>query len=269
MPYRDTTGNAAIDGGDPHVRQDQIALQLYTVRRLLADDLPGTLRAVSNGGYRAVELAGLPPIPAEDLARALRDADLRPVAAHRGIDDLRRDAGAVAEELVALRCPRVVVPWLPEEERRTADDVRRWAAELGGFARTFQARGMRLGYHNHAFEFEPLDGTTVWDVLMAELPPEVDLELDVYWAAVGGRDPVAEIRAASGRVRLLHMKDRAAGREPHDAPPGEGILPFPAVVEAGRAAGVDWYIVEQDEPNDPLLDIATGLRYLETLAEAT
>jgi sugar phosphate isomerase/epimerase len=254
------------------VRQDQIALQLYTVRRLLATDLPGTLRAVSAAGYRAVELAGLPPIEASDLARHLRQSDLRAVAAHRGIEELRRDVGAVADGLVALDCPRVVVPWLPEQERRTPDDVRRWAAELGGFARTLEARGIKLGYHNHAFEFEPLDGTTVWAVLTAELPPVVDLELDVYWAIVGGRDPVAEIGANAGRVRLLHMKDRAkdsaAGPEPRDAPPGEGMLPFPAIVDAGRAAGVEWYIVEQDEPIDPLVDIATGLHYLQGLAEA-
>ncbi len=130
----------------------------------------------------------------------------------------------------------------------------------------WRERGIRLGYHNHDFEFAPLDGTTIWDILLAELPPEVEIELDVYWVAVGGRDPVAEIDAAAGRVRLLHMKDRAPGPEPHDAPAGEGILPFPAIVEAARAAGVEWYIAEQDEPRDPLADIARAFRYLQSLA---
>ena len=106
----------------------------------------------------------------------------------------------------------------------------------------------------------------MWDILLAELPPEVDLELDVYWAAVGGRDPVAEIRAASDRVRLLHMKDRAAGPEPHDAPAGEGNLAFPEIVAAASAAGVEWYVVEQDEPNDALAEVGRALRYLESLS---
>jgi sugar phosphate isomerase/epimerase len=255
MPYRDP------------MRQDQIALQLYTVRRLAAVDLPGTLRSVAAAGYRAVELAGLPETARGVLARLLREAGLRVVAAHEGIESLRADAGAVADRLAEVGCPRLIVPWMPEEDRRSSDDVRRFAAELGGFARTLDGRGIRLGYHNHAFEWGPLDGTTIWSSLLAELPPEIEIELDVYWAAAGGRDPVAEILATTGRVRLLHMKDRAAGPVPHDAPPGEGSLPFEAIIEAGRAAGVEWYIVEQDEPREPLADIARGLRYLESLAD--
>ena len=112
----------------------------------------------------------------------------------------------------------------------------------------------------------PLDGTTIWTLLLRELAPEVEIELDIYWVTVGGRDPATEIRAAASRVRLLHMKDLAAGHEPHDAPAGEGILPFPDIIEAARAAGVEWYIVEQDEPHEPLADVATALGYLESLA---
>jgi sugar phosphate isomerase/epimerase len=248
------------------MRTDQIALQLYTVRRLMAIDLPGTLRAVAATGFRAVELAGLPETSAAELARLLDGAGLRAVAAHEGIEHLRADASAVGDRLADLGCPRVIVPWMPEDDRRTVDDVRRFAAELGAFARTFAERGIRVVYHNHSFEFGPLDATTIWDVLRRELPPEVDIELDVYWASVGGRDAAAEIRTAADRVRLLHMKDLAAGPEPHDAPAGEGILPFPEIIEAGRAAGVEWYIVEQDEPDRPLADVASALGYLESLA---
>jgi sugar phosphate isomerase/epimerase len=250
---------------DP-MRHGQIALQLYTVRRLAAEDLPGTLRAVAAAGYRSVEVAGLPDVDPGELARLLDEAGLRAVAAHEGIEGLRGDAKGVADRLTTIECPRVIVPWIPESDRRTVDDLRRFATELGVHARRLADRGIRLGYHNHSFEFEPLDGTTVWDVLLAELPPEVEIELDVYWAAFAGRDPVAEIRATAGRVRLLHMKDREAGEEPHDAPAGHGTLPFQAIIEAGRSAGVEWYIVEQDEPRNALEDIARAFRYLESLA---
>ena len=248
------------------MRLDQIALQLYTVRKLAAADLAGSLRAVAAAGYRSVELAGLPETAPGALARLLGEAGLRAIASHEGIQRLREDSLAVADRLATVGCPRIIVPWMPEENRRTVDDVRRFAAELGALARFFADRGIRLGYHNHAFEFAPLEGTTIWDVLLAELPAGVEIELDVYWASVGGRDPVAEIRATADRVRLLHMKDRAPGPEPRDIPAGEGILAFPQIVEAGRTAGVEWYVVEQDDAHDPLAEIAVAARYLESLA---
>jgi sugar phosphate isomerase/epimerase len=248
------------------MRRDQIALQLYTLRRLAADDLAGTLRSVAAAGYGSVELAGLPITVPGELARLLEVSELRAVASHEAVESRREGAQAVAARMAEVGCPRVIVPWMPESDRRTVADVRRFAAELGGFARSLADQGIRLGYHNHAFEFAQLDGSTVWDVLLAELPPEVELERDVYGAAVGGRDPVAEIRTVAGRVRLLHMKDRAAGPEPHDAPVGEGTLPFPDIIEAARAGGVELYIVEQDEPRAPLDDVTRSLRYLQSLA---
>ena len=248
------------------MRLDQIALQLYTVRKLAAADLAGSLRAVAAAGYRSVELAGLPETAPGALARLLGEAGLRAIASHEGIQRLREDSLAVADRLATVGCPRIIVPWMPEENRRTVDDVRRFAAELGALARFFADRGIRLGYHNHAFEFAPLEGTTIWDVLLAELPAGVEIELDVYWASVGGRDPVGEIRATADRVRLLHMKDRTPGPEPRDTPAGEGILAFPQIVEAGRTAGVEWYVVEQDDAHDPLAEIAIAARYLESLA---
>lgn len=248
------------------MQHDQIALQLYTLRRLAADDLAGTLRAVAAAGYRAVELAGLPKTEPEELRLLLDESGLQVVAAHESIESLREDANAVADRLARLGCPRAIVPWMPDADRQTADDVRRFAAALGGFARRLAERDIRLGYHNHSFEFAPLEGTTIWDILLAELPPEVEIELDVYWVSVGGHDPVAEIDVAAGRVRLLHMKDRYPGPEPHDAPAGDGILPFPDIIETARSAGVEWYIAEQDEPRDPLQDVARAFRYLDGLA---
>ena len=248
------------------MRPDQIALQLYTVRRPLAADLRGTVQAVARAGYRAVEVAGVQPEAMAELAVALSASGLQVAAAHESLENLRADFDAVASRLRQLGTRRVVVPSLPAAHHASADAVRDVARELGALATRLREHGIRLGYHNHDTEFAALDGTTMWELLLAALPPEVDIELDVYWAAFAGRDPVAEIRAASGRVRLLHMKDRAAGPEPRDAPPGEGVLPFPEIVEAGRAAGVEWYIVEQDEPRDPLADVETGLRHLRALA---
>ena len=94
----------------------------------------------------------------------------------------------------------------------------------------------------------------------------MDLEIDVYWAAGGGRDPAELIRSVGDRVKTLHMKDRGPGPAFADAPAGQGTLDFPAIVAAGRAAGVEWYIAEQDDAIDPLVDIVTARRYLTSLS---
>lgn len=248
------------------MRQNQIALQLYTVRELAAQDLPGTLRKVSEAGYRAVELAGLPTMAPEALRDLLDTEGLQPVASHEPLESLRLDLEAVLDRISVLGCPRVVVPWLPAAERSTPNGVRGLAHELGRIAEACASRGIRLGYHNHDFEFAALDGTTVWAVLLDELPPDIDLELDVYWAAIAGRDPVELIRGLDERLRLLHMKDMASGSGREDVAPGDGILSWPQIVEAGRDRGVEWYVVEQDNPRDAIAEITRGLGYLRGLA---
>jgi sugar phosphate isomerase/epimerase len=251
------------------MRPDQIAVQLYTLRELAAEDLPGMLRAVSGAGFGAVELAGLPPVEAAALRDLLMAEGLTPVGSHESLDRLRADLDGVIDQITVIGCPRIVVPWLPEADRRSPADVRRLAEELGRMAAACEDRGIRLGYHNHAFEFEPLDGTSVWDVLVDELPSSVEFELDVYWAAFAKREPVEVLRGAGDRVRLLHMKDMAATPERGDLTPGDGILPWPEIVAAATDAAVAWYIVEEDNPQDPIAEISRGRRYLEGLATAT
>jgi sugar phosphate isomerase/epimerase len=248
------------------MRNDQIAVQLYTLRALAADDLSGTLRAVAGAGYGAVELAGLPPVASEALRDLLDAEGLTPMGSHEGLAKLRDDLDGVLDRLTVLGCSRAIVPWMPEEDRTTPDAVRALARELNGIADACRDRGIRLGYHNHAFEFAPLGGTTVWDVLLDELDPAVEFELDVYWAAYAGRDPVELARSMGERLRLLHMKDMAERPQGGDVTPGDGVLPWPEIVHAGTDLGVEWYVVEEDNPRDAIAEITRGRAFLQALA---
>src|SRR6185503_11391063 len=116
------------------MRADQIAVQLYTLRAMAAADLDGTLQGVADAGYRAVELAGLPPTEAEDLRDRLDRTGLRPMGAHVGLEDLRADLEGMLARMTVVGCPRIIVPWLPEDERATVDAVRVVARELNGLA---------------------------------------------------------------------------------------------------------------------------------------
>ncbi len=138
--------------------------------------------------------------------------------------------------------------------------------------------GLQLCYHNHGFEFEPLaDGRRPLDVLMGAVKPElVKLELDVFWVSLTGADPVALIQQYSGRIPLLHLKDKAKGTPPETqeskvppttfTPVGAGAVDFPAVLKAAAAAGVEHYFVEQDHTQgDPIAALKQSYQYLRTL----
>lgn len=237
------------------MRADQIALQLYTVREASKRDFLATLRDVAALGYTAVEPAGLYDVPAERVREALDAHGMRAVAAHIPLRELDERPDGILADLRALGCDRPVVPWVAEDRRSSTAAVRALAADLNGWGRRLRDEGMSLAYHHHDFEFRPLEGSSMWEILTAELDPAlVGLELDVYWAARGGQDPAALIARHAPAVSLIHLKDIAPGGTA-DVPAGEGALDWDAILAAARAAGAAWYIVEQDNPRDPLDDV--------------
>jgi len=245
---------------------NQIALQLYTVRESAKQDMIGTLREVAAMGYQAVEFAGYGNASATEVQAALTDLGIQAASAHIALARLQSEAATVFEEMRALNCHYVVVPSAPEEYRKSAADVQRLAGILNDFGRQAKQAGLQLGYHNHAFEFTQLDGQSMWERLLAATDPDlVVFELDVFWALAGGSDPVPLIRQHGARLPLLHVKDKPANSDRPDAPVGAGTLPWPAILAAGQAAGTQWYIVEQDHPENPLADVRTSLRNLEGL----
>jgi sugar phosphate isomerase/epimerase len=126
--------------------------------------------------------------------------------------------------------------------------------------------GLRLAYHNHDFEFVPLGATTMWETLVAETDPGlVDFELDVYWAAVAGRDPEALIDQHAERLKLLHLKDRSREVGGLFAPVGAGSLPWQQLLTMAQAT--DWFIVEQDTSSEPLEDVRQSFAYLREITQ--
>lgn len=245
----------------------QIALQLYTVRDHTQRDMLGTLHAVAQIGYQAVEFAGYGGVPVEEVKATLDALSMRAISAHIPFDRWLAQPEQVIDELHTLGCTYAIVPAVAQERRNSVAYAQQLAADLNRCGAACRDAGLRFGYHNHAWEFAPLDSTTLWNVLLAETDPAlVALELDVFWAHVGGHDPVAMIRQLAERVPLLHVKDMVAvGEPPTDAPVGDGVLPWADILAAGAAAGTAWYIVEQDTPRDPLADVAQSFRNLQQM----
>jgi sugar phosphate isomerase/epimerase len=129
-------------------------------------------------------------------------------------------------------------------------------------------RGLTFGYHNHSFELEKFDGRTGLEILYSESDPAAfTAEIDTYWIQHGGGDPAWWIRGVAGRSPLVHLKDMTMrGSQQLMAEVGEGNLNWPAILEACRAAGVLWYIVEQDTcQRDPFESLGISLRNLQAM----
>lgn len=240
-------------------------LQLYTVREALDADMEGTLRRVADIGYREVELAGLPRVTASAMRASLQRYGLDAPSMHASYDQLRGDFAAVVEEARALGATCVVCPSIDAGERRTAGDWKRICETLNGVGRAARARGLVLAYHNHDFEFVPFpDGTMPFRLLMAETEPrDVKLELDVYWVAKAGQDPVQYLKGAADRVVLVHLKDLGADGSTVEL--GRGLLPMEEIVRTALLGGVRHLFVEQDDSADPLASAVTSFTFLERL----
>jgi len=234
-----------------------IALQLYTVRDDLANDFEGTLRRVAEIGYAGVEFAGFCDLPASRVFRLLQELNLRVAGVHWPLDKLESEIEAVVEYNLEILNDYIVVPWLPEERRRDRKKWREVANSMNEIAQDIQDYGLKICYHNHAFEFEKYGGELGFDILFEAADPDlVCVELDTYWLKYGGQDPVEYIRRMAGRCPLIHLKDMGKDEKRSMVEIGEGILDFNVIFEAAEAGGVQWYVVEQDTCSRPPLESA-------------
>lgn len=169
----------------------------------------------------------------------------------------------------------LVIPYLEDRNRRSLDDYRQLAERANKGAEQAKKAGIQLAYHNHAFEFKPMEGgKTGYEILVEEFSPDMHFEVDVFWIKVGGKNPVEMIRQLTGRVSQLHLKDlnKQTVTPSYDGVPkeafeelGDGNIPMEPIIEVAAAAGVKHCHVEQDQSPDPLASIRQSMGYLKTL----
>lgn len=225
----------------------RFALQLYTVRQGLEKDVLGTLKAVKAAGYDCVELAGTCELKVTDFRRLLRSAALRPIGVHISYLDALEDTENVIAMAKAFDVRYVTVGSVNLETTHTLEE---WAAcgrALDGAGRQLRDAGLRLLYHNHAQEFNLVDGRKPIEVMLEAADPEnLGVQLDVFWIQYAGYDPVGALEHFSGRCPVVHVKDMRDARSKAFAEMGRGILNWKAIMPAADAAGVRWFVVEQD-----------------------
>lgn len=229
-----------------------IAYQLYCSRNF--PPLPDTLRMLAKAGYTHVEGFGGLFEDVEGLRRGLNSAGLEMSSAHMGLDLVEDDPDRALSIAKTLGLRAVFVPFLMPEDRPTdADGWRAFGQRLSKAGAPFRAAGLTFGWHNHDFEMVPLAGGARPLDLIAEAP-EMTLELDIGWVVRAGLDPVDYIASQSDRIVAAHIKDIAPEGDCADedgwADVGHGTLDWPAILTALRAANVDRFVIEHDNPSD-------------------
>jgi sugar phosphate isomerase/epimerase len=262
----------------------KLGVQLYTVRDQLKT-LDATLGAIKAAGFDEVEtlrpiLGDLPPLLKKyDLAAPSGHFDAALVldlseGARKVLGDYTFDKAV--EQAKAVDMQYFVLPYLGREDRQSLDDYKRHADKMNEAGRRCKAAGLQFAYHHHSFEFVKYGAETGWDVLVSRLDSDlVALEVDVFWLAAAGLDPAATITRLGPRVKLVHLKDRAAGPPELDESKvaksafkevGSGTLDFPRILRACKEVGVAHYFVEQDQvPADPLASLKQSVTYLRSL----
>jgi len=241
-----------------------MALQLYTVRDLLAQDFEGTIRKIADIGYRGLETANMFGDSPTAAAKLFGELGLTVCGAHSPLP-LGDQKQEVIDTLGALECQRLVVAWQPPEKYRSLDGIKSICDTLNEGAAVAKAHRIQVGYHNHWFEYEPVENRLPVDVMLEYLDLDVFFEVDVYWVQTAGQNPTDVVRRLGRRAPLLHMKDGPCQIDAPMTALGEGLIDIPGVVTAG-AGSTEWLVVELDRcATDMMEAVQKSYQYLSAL----
>jgi sugar phosphate isomerase/epimerase len=262
-------------------RIERLGTQLYTVRDAMGKDFEGTLAKVAALGYKEVEFAGYFNKSPKEVKAALANTGLTSPSTHIGYDLLTDKFPKVIEDSRIIGHSFIVNPWIDDATRNQPGAWKRAAETFNRAGEMAKKAGLQFAYHNHHFEFVPVDGQAPLELILKTCDPAfVKIELDLCWAAAAGQDPVAWFQRYPGRFPMVHVKglkrilpDAAKWTT---APPIKELLPDVSDVGPGpidwarifshaKEAGIQHYFVEHDQPPSPFDSLAASAKYLEGL----
>ncbi|MCI0515893.1 TIM barrel protein [candidate division KSB1 bacterium] len=244
----------------------QIGLQLYSVRKECEKDFPGTIAAVGKMGYAGVEFAGYYNYPAQEIRKMLAENNLKCCGTHTGLDTLLGENLARTIEFNQILGNKyLIVPGLGEAYRNSKTAWLNTAALFNTLAAQVKPLGMQVGYHNHSFEFTPLEEAIPWELFFGNVTQDVVMQIDTGNMMHGGGDPVAFLKKFPGRSKTIHLKEFSVTNPL--AILGEGEVKWQEIFNLCETTGnTEWFIVEEEKEIYPPLDcVAKCLHNLKQL----
>lgn len=274
--------------GEHSIAKDQIGVQLYSVRKPMADDFDGSLAKVAAAGYREVELAEFSYENGEVRYFKRTPKEVRAALDHHGLNAFSTHLNyqylspetfpKVLEASKVLEHKYIVCPWIEETDRKQPDAWKHACETFNRVGKESKDAGFEFGYHNHWFEFLPVEGKLPYDVLLENTDPKlVKMEMDLCWISAAKGDPVKYFERYPGRFPLVHVKDLKTMPHITTGGPqnfgdtadltevGSGVIDWKRIFAHSDQAGIKYYIVEHDHPNQPFDSITTSYNYLAKL----
>lgn len=251
----------AVASGKP-AWSGPIGLALYTVRGEYEQQPAQTLKKVAAIGYKEVE-GGMGKLTAEELSGYLKDAGLKMPSGHF---EYPSSVDKYAKAVEFARKLGMEYMCCSFSDGKTVDAWKKIADDLNRAGKQVADAGMQFVYHNHLQEFRPVGDTNGWEILIANTDPKlVKLQIDVFWMAWAKQDTLAHLKKLSGRVPMLHIKDRKkdwqwdqfkfpADKEVPYTEVGTGAIDWKSIF--AHAAGVKRIFVEQDQWDRPPMESA-------------
>jgi sugar phosphate isomerase/epimerase len=282
-------------------------LQAWSLAKYFAGDLEGTLKMVADNGYKELELFGPYPfssekdkadwdaiakmvgfaktgyfgLKAKEFKKVLDKYGLKTPAMHVGLNTLRNNMGELAEAAHELGQSYAGIAAIPAEERKTLDDYKRIADDFNKIGENANKHGIKFYYHNHGYGLKPVDGVVPFDLILQRTDPSlVFLEMDVYWTAAGGADPIKYLDNNKGRFMLMHLKDMKKQMSfsgdggdpsqwmelfPNITDAGTGVLDLKNIVIHAQRSGMEHFIIENDVVKDPAASLKNGAEFLASI----
>jgi sugar phosphate isomerase/epimerase len=250
-----------------------VGLQLYTLRDTITKDPKGVLQKVAGFGYKELETFAYNDgqifgMPFSEFATFVKGLGMKVTSGHYGLDMIKGDKWEKAvTDAKSIGQEYVVCPYLNEPERKSIDDYKRICASLNKGAEVAVKNGMKFGYHNHAFEFDTLDGQIPYDVMLAELDPKnVSMEMDIFWVVNAGRDPLQYFEKHPGRFHQWHVKDMDKADKNRNADIGTGTIDWKAIFAKAKQSGMKHFYIEQETyPGEPIDSVGASIKYLKAI----